>query len=141
VFLIRTTLALLRAHRCRNDAARADLDLEQDSAAAVAAQSLDGIERELAAVMRRPSNPAFNVNQERLHVCGYVPRSEVSRLRGLSTCFIARPESIRLNQWNLDRTRNQPKRLYVYLSALGKSYPRKRLRSLRGILGQVDPCR
>jgi len=54
----------------------------------------DGIERELAAVMRRPSNPAFNVNQERLHVCGYVPRSEVSRLRSVSTGFIARPESI-----------------------------------------------
>jgi hypothetical protein len=54
----------------------------------------DGIERELAAVMRRPSNPASNVNQERLHVCGYVPRSEVSRLRNVSTGFIARPESI-----------------------------------------------
>jgi hypothetical protein len=54
----------------------------------------DGIERELAAVMRRPSNPALNVNQERLHFCGYVPRSEVSRLRSVSTGFIARPESI-----------------------------------------------
>jgi hypothetical protein len=48
VFLIRATLALLRAHRCRNDAARADLDLdldldlEQSSAAAVAAQLLMG---------------------------------------------------------------------------------------------------
>jgi hypothetical protein len=42
----------------------------------------DGIERELAAVMRRPSNPASNVNQE------------VSRLRNVSTGFIARPESI-----------------------------------------------
>jgi hypothetical protein len=54
----------------------------------------DGIELDLAAVMGRPSNPASNVNQERLHVCGYVPRSEVSRLRNVSTGFIARPESI-----------------------------------------------
>jgi hypothetical protein len=28
------------------------------------------------------------------HFCGYVPRSEVSRLRSASTGFIARPESI-----------------------------------------------
>jgi 3-oxoadipate enol-lactonase len=45
--------------------------------------------------------------------------------RTVSMGFIAQPENMRSNQWNLDRIRNQPQRLYVYLSALGKNYRTK----------------
>jgi hypothetical protein len=61
--------------------------------------------------------------------------------RTVSMGFIAQPENMRSNQWNLDRIRNQPQRLYVYLSALGKNYRRKPASKSSKHFGEVDQCR
>jgi hypothetical protein len=71
-----------------------DRDLEQGSAPAVAAQ-LPWMHSNANWL---PSCGALrtsrHVNQERLHFCGRTPRIEVSRPRGVSTGFIARPENV-----------------------------------------------